>query len=276
MPEYWYNIRDNIVRDDDTPEVAGTKRYNRRITAANKPYFMTYVYPNLRTKNNTYIKNSDYDAVRRFSMYGIRSIKDLVAYELKTQEMLDYIDYYYRYIPVGNNACVVNRICWIFEDAFNGYLSRKYVQPEFDYNILKSNVEYSRKNYIDVLAVYGDYQHHIEAFQKRSKSEKLDMYDVWQERSRLAAWFRKSCEEICSNEKELCDIVIDICYKAEKTKQFAWDICGSTILDNLLAKNGGVIHYPKLTDSDGDFVYCGEQFIMCEKEIGGDSDDCFE
>lgn len=276
MPEYWYNIRDNIVRDDDTPEEAETKRYNRKITAANKPYFMTYVYPNLRTKNNTYIKNSDYDAVRRFSMYGIRSIKDLESYEPKTQEMLDYLDYYYRYIPVGNNACVVNRICWIFENVFNGYLSKKYEQPEFDYNILKSNVEYSRKNYIDVLSVYEDYQHRIEAFQKRSKSEKLDLFDAWQERSRLTTWFRKSCEEICSNEKELCDIVIDICYKAEKTKQFAWDICGSTMLDNLLANNGGVIHYPKLTDSDGDFVYCGEQFVMCEKEIGGDSDDCFE
>lgn len=276
MPEYWYNVRDNIVRDDDTDEAKELKALNRRITAVNKPYFMTYVYPSLRSKNNEYIKNSNYGAIMRFGEYGITGIADLEEFEPKTPEMEAYLDHYYRYIPVGNNACVVNRICWIFENEFNGYLSKKYIQPSFDYSILKSDVSYSKKDYYAIAEIFEHYQKRIDSFQQRSKSEKVDMFDAWQERGRLISWFKRSCEEICTNEKELCDIVIDICYKANKTKQFAWDICGDVILDNLLQRNERKIKFPKHVEANGDFVYCGEQFVMCEKVVDGEFNDYTE
>ena len=84
--------------------------------------------------------------------------------------------------------------------------------------------------------------------------------------------FRKVCEEICSNEKELCDILIDICYGSESSKQFVWDLCGDVILDNLLQNNGGVIRFPKVVEDGGEFTYCGEQFTMCERMVTGDAD----
>lgn len=274
MPEYWYSMRENIIKDDDTEENIKLKNFNRSIVAANKPYFMTYVYPSLRTKNNTYMKNSDYGAIMRFSSYGIHSIQDLYDYEPKTQDMINYLNYYERFIPVGYNACVVNRICWIFEKEFNGYLSMKYEQPKFDYNILKSNVEYSRKNYESILRIYKDYQRDIDKFQQRKHTEKMDAYECWQQRTMFVNRFKRRCEEVCTNEYELCDIVLDISYKSEKTKQFAWDICGNVILDNLLKKNNNMICYPQKADkNDKDsFEYCGEYFIMCEKEYDGGDD----
>lgn len=273
MPEYWYSMRNVMPKDDDTPETAKRKEFNKRIVAATKPYFMTYVYPSLRSKNNTYMKNSDYGAIMRFSSYGIKSVQDLYDYEPKTQDMINYLNYYERFIPVGYNPCVVNRICWIFEKEFNGYLSKKYEQPEFDYNILKSNVEYSRKNYESVLKVYEDYQRNVDIFQQKKRSEKMDAYECWQQRNLFVDRFKRECEEICTNEYELCDIVLDISYKAEKTKQFAWDICGNVILENLLKNNNRIIHYPKKVDKNEnyDFEYCGEYFVMCEKEIEGDN-----
>lgn len=274
MPAYWYNIRDNIVKDDDDEETAERKNFNRKITAANKPYFMTYVYPALRTQNNTYNTNSDNGALMRFGSYGIRSIEDLYNYEPKTKEMTECLRLHEQ--MVGCNPCVVNKICWIFEKAFNGYLSKKYKQPEFDYNILKCNVEYSKKNYDDIFAIYNDYQKRLDAFQKKIRLEKIDTFDCWQQRKIFVDRFKKECETICSNESELCDIVLDICYKAEKTKQFAWDICGDVILNNLLKNKGGIIHFPQLVDGKGEFEYCGENFVMCEKVIGSDSNDCIE
>lgn len=276
MPEYWYSMRDNMPKEDDAPDVIASKEFNSKIAAANKPYFMTYVYPSLRTKNNAYIKNNNYGVIMRFSSYGISSIDELRNYEPKTQEMLDYIAYYDKFMPVGYNPCVVNRICWIFENAFNGYLTKKYQQPEFDYSILKSNVEYSKRNYDEVFKVYQDYQRHIEVFLNKMKTQKVDTFDSWQQRRIMIDQFKRQCEEICTNESELCDIVIDICYKAEKTKQFAWDVCGDTILSNLLQNNNNTIHYPELVMSDGEFEYCGEQFVMCEKVICGENDDCIE
>ena len=93
MPEYWYSMRDNMQKEDDNEEDIKRKNFNRKIVAANKPYFMTYVYPSLRTKNNSYMKNSDYGAIMRFSSYGINSLQELYKYEPKTQDMIDYLDY---------------------------------------------------------------------------------------------------------------------------------------------------------------------------------------
>lgn len=78
--------------------------------------------------------------------------------------------------------------------------------------------------------------------------------------------FKSMCEEICPDEKALCDIIIDLCYSSSKSKQFAWDICGDIIIKNLLEKNNHIINYPVLVKAEGDFAFGGEQFIMRKKK----------
>lgn len=274
MPEYWYSIRDNIPKEDDSEQVIALKNFNKRITASNKPYFFTYVYPSLRTQNNTYKSNSDSGARRRFGTYGIHNLKDLQDYEPKTPEMIECLKLYSE--KVGNNPCTVNKICWEFEKAFDKFLSRKKELLYFDYSILKSNVAYSKKSYNEVFEIYKVYQNRMNAFQKKKRSEKLDSYDNWQQRKLFVDKFKADCEMVCPNEDELCDIIIDICYESEKSKQFAWDICGDVFLKNLLHKNNNIIHYPKLVYGEGEFEYCGESFVICEKKIGGEENDNIE
>lgn len=270
MPKTWHDrhAANKIENDDD-------REFYRSVVADKKPYFMTYVYPALKKQNNTYLKNNDYKAIMKFANYGIHNVKEIYEYEPKTPEMIEFLKYYERNIPVGYNPCIVNRICQIFENTLDGYLSKKYTQPQFDYSILKSNVEYSKKNYNGVLNVYKEYQRRLDAFQKSMRNEKVDSFECWQKRTTFVNWFKKECEEICTNENELCDIVIDICYRSEKTKQFAWDICGDTILQNLLKLNNNVIQYPQLAEDSGEFEYCGANFVMKEKIIG-DISDCFK
>ena len=87
------------------------------------------------------------------------------------------------------------------------------------------------------------------------------------EQSRFVEQFRRECSEVCTNEDMLCDIVLDMCYEAERAKQFAWDICGDKIIENLLNQNGRKIKFPEQVCGDGDFEYCGMQFKMITKEI---------
>lgn len=275
MPKYWYSIRDNVIKNEDDEQTVQKKEFNRKIVAAHKPYFMTYVYPELRTKNNTYNADSNHGALMRFSSYGIRNMEDLCNYEPKTKEMLESLKFYKK--KVGCNPCVVNRICKIFEKEFDGYISKK-IAHTFDYSILKRGVDYSKKSYQEVLKIYKDYQSKCEALQKKSKTEKHGNSDIeiQQQRDILAQTFRSECEIVCSNESELCDIILDICYQSEKSKQFVWDICGNMILRNLLSHNGNIIYFPKKVESDGEFEYCGESFVMCRKTIGGDNNDCIK
>lgn len=273
MPSYWYSYRDNKVTDDDDIDDIERKEFNKSIVAATKPYFMTYVYPSLRTQNNLYQKSNNQGVARRFWEYGIYTIQELEAYQDKTDEMIEYLNYYYRLKPVGTNACIVNRICWLFEQTFNGYLSKKFEQPAFDCSILKSDAEYSRNDFNKIYAVYKEYLQKLELFKKKTETQKVDVYDLWMERDVCAKWFKGECEKICPNEDELCNIVIDMLYHTENSKQFAWDVCGSVIIKNLLKNSNGQIQFPEQTKEDGDFQYCGINFVMRTKTVGCEIDD---
>ena len=72
-------------------------------------------------------------------------------------------------------------------------------------------------------------------------------------------------EQIGCSEQALCDIILDICYKSNNTKRFAWDMCGDQIIRNLLHNKGSVINYPQ-KDKDGDLTFRGERFSMTSVE----------
>jgi len=260
MPEYWYSIRDNLVKDGDSEEVVEQKIFNQKIAAYRKPYFMTYVYPSLRVRHNNHNKNSNNGVLLRFGSYGINNISDLINYEPKTQEMYDCLKNYDDLI--GSNPCTVNRICWLFESVFDGYLSKKYEQPEFDYSVLKCDADYSQQSFNEIKKIYKRYKIKMDDFNKKAKSEKNDSYDLTQHKTIILNEFRRQCELVCPNEKELCNILADICYTSEATKHFFWDIAGETVVKNLLEKHNYRVSFPQLSDGDGEFEYCGSQFEM--------------
>lgn len=266
MPDYWYDIHKCIIRDDDDEETRKKKLFNMKIVAANKPYFMTYVYPSLKSDSNKYIKNNDASAQRRFYDIGINSVDDLIAYEPKTKEMEDFVCNYKKYKPTGDNPCVVNRISWLFEKELDGYLTRSANEGCFDYEIMKSGVGYTEKTFKEVKAIYDRYHMRIESWRNRYKLNKVTKEEFSDGTKISDDIFRSECEIACSNEDELCDIVIDLCYKHSKSKLFAWEMCGDTIVRNLLRNSGGV-EIPIRADDDAEFKYCGEGFKMVRVEM---------
>lgn len=273
MPVHWYSMRDNLIGEDDNEESKAKKIFNQKIVASRKPYFMGYVYPKLRAENNTYIKNNTLGAIRRFSEFGINDITDLISYENPTPEMKEYLDYYNKLTPVDNNKCVINRIAWLFESEFKTFMSdysRKIRESDnciFDYRIMKSGVEYSQLQYDKISEIYKEYQLRTKEYRKESRIKKVEKYDNIEQHMILVNFFKRECEQICPNEYELCDILLDMCYQAETSKQFVWDMCGDTILQNLLKKHDYELVYPKLVSGQGEFEYCGEQFVMQKTRI---------
>ena len=265
MPDEWYSRRPNVVKDGDDKETIERKHFNMSIVADRKPYFMIYVYPHLKKEYDTYYKNADFKFNTLFGMH----LEDLtnIQYERLKKEEKNFLEYYDMLMPVGNNPCVINRISWIFEGAFNGYLKEINNASNFDYNLLKSDTEYSQRNYNDIKNAYKEYIVKVESFRKKSSTERIE--DAQAERRKLIESFKKQCELICTNEDELCNIVLDICYKTESSKQFAWDICGEMFIKNLLRKNGYVLSYPELSNNYN-FKYMGFGFEMKTIEIDED------
>lgn len=266
MPKYWYDKSACNKLPDHTDDYKKFKELCLRIVAEKKPYFMKYVYPDLMTKYNKYIKDTNSKCIREFKM----SMFDLIEKPNKTIREREFIEYFKELMPVGNNPCTINRISWLFEDTFKSYIDEYRKNSQFDYSILKSGVKYSKNDYQRISKIKSEYEDSVKYYQKLANKQRLDKNEVNVNRSMMLLKFKKKCEEICSNEKELCDIVLDICYSSSKSKQFAWDICGEVIIENLLMKNDYIINYPVLVKSDGEFEFGGEQFIMCQKRFEED------
>lgn len=258
MPKYWYDKRQLKIKPEDTNIIKQEKEFNLRIVADKKPYFMKHIYPNLNTAYNKYIKNVNKKCIRMFQI----SIQELIKKVDKNSEETRFIDYYYKFLPLSLGNCTVNRICWLIENTFNNYLSYPPQKYEFDYSILKSEISYSQKNFKLIFKIYEDYLKEVKHFHSNLQNSMINKDEIEICRQQFINIFKYKCEKVCSNENELCNIVLDICYKTKKSKQFAWDICGDVIINNLLKKNNNMIWYPEVVETNGEFKFDGVEFVM--------------
>ena len=226
---------------------------------------MRYIYPALMRQYNTYIKSTNKNAMREFHM-TVDELRAIAPDDL-TPRQREFLKYYKSRMPVETHNCVMNRICRRFEQVFDGCVGRHNSAVKFDYEIMKSGAEYTRSQYNAILKLYESYNRHLQNYAVFANYERVDEYESFAKMSEMRSEFLKECAEVCPNEKILCDIVLDICYQRNSTKRFAWEICGSQIIRNLLTRSEGVIRYPTL-DEDGEISYCGKRFTVKTEVIG--------
>lgn len=252
MPRDWHDRHAvNKIEDEARRDLY------RRIVADKKPYFMRYIYPALMKQYNTYVKNTDRNALREFQM----TVDELYKLPIRetTERQREFIKYYEYRLPVGTNDCVMNKICRRFEDEFDGHIGRHNSTTKFDYTIMRSSVEYSPKQYSAIKKLYEDYNKRLISYSVFADYERVDEYESVATLSIMNDEFRKECNKICPNSQALCNIILDICYKKSSTKRFAWSMCGTDIIHNLLLKNDGRISYPEVSP-EGDLDFCGNKF----------------
>lgn len=259
MPREWHDRHSvNMIED------AETRRFYQKLVADKKPYFMRIIYPALMKQYNTYIKNTNKNAMREFQM-TVDELMEIPASE-QTERQKDFIRYYHSRMPVGNNDCVMNRICRRFEREFDGYLGRHNADTEFDYTIMKSDAEYSRSQFNAISKLYESYNKRLRNYAVFASYERVDEYDTFSRMLEMRNEFIQECTKECPDRFALCNIVLDICYQKSSTKRFAWEMCGDEIIQNLLNRNGGIISYPTL-DVDGDITFGGNRFTVMKYRL---------
>lgn len=258
MPRHWYDNKINQIRDDDTEEEIQQKLFNQRIVAAKKPYFFMYNYDYLKSDYDKYVSANN----EHSDMLFRKTLSELYMTTDKSAEMIDFIKYYENNIPVTDTNCLVNRICHSIEK----YPGFEYVYPEFDKSILKSDAVYNQEEYDLVKNLYIEYGKQVKKYAQEVKQSNADEESRKAARQTFKDAFVRECLEVCPNQDILCNIVIDLCYTNNNSKQFAWDLCGDTILSNILKRNSMKIHYPS-RDEEGDIIFGGQRFSMKEKII---------
>lgn len=270
MPRSWYDRHSNKLPENYSEDDVAARDFNLRVIADKKPYFMRYIYPSLMSQYNTYIKNTRTKCMREFRM----NVTELLAIPDtdRTPEQNDFIRYYLSRMPVGMNNCVMNRICRIFEEEFDGYLKLNYSGNAFDTTLMKSSSEYTRHQYLAISKLYKQHNERLmEQVQALKNGRDAELGERAWRANNLQRIFQEECLKVCSNNKQLCDLVVDVCYQRVGTQQFAWDVCGGQIINNLLDRNGFMISYP-VQDDNGDISYGGQRFCMIRKRsvYGGD------
>lgn len=262
MPRDWHDRHAvNMIEDPEK------RKFYRDIVADRKPYFMRYIYPDLMKQYNTYIRNTNRNALREFQM-TIDEMRALPEEQL-TDRQLDFLRYYRVRMPVGVGDCVMNKICRRFENEFDGFIGKTFNGAKFDYAVMKSGVEYTYSQKLAIQKLYTEYNKKLQSYVVFSYYQRVDEDESASSLSSMREEFIRECEAVCQNSEILCEILLDICYCRSASKKFVWDVCSDSIIRNLLANNDWTISAP-IRDDEGDIEYCGKKYKEVAIRIGGD------
>lgn len=277
MPKHWktkFGLREDEL---DTEEQKQQKKFLKSISADKKPYFFIYNYDKLYSEYNKYVKRA---ANAYACEYGGRLTEDYESYKANettfSEEQVNFFEYFERFLPVDMSPCTVNRMCWEIESQTK-HLRKLNCDKEFDWHKLKSpHHEYSDHEYWHIRSKvereYEDYKIKMQDLSYTLANEYVHGSDKKDILGNATANFIMRLNMLCPNEELRTDILIEVAYKTKKSKKFVWDICGGQIVRNLLARHGGKVSYPTVTDIKPEFTYHGIGYSMVTEVIEKEED----
>ncbi len=210
MPSYWYNM--GACADD---------KYKQSICAYRKPYFMIYVYDETKRDYKKYIKESNDNC----------SIQDLYDNKDKlTDEQREFLFWYEFKMPVGTGSCSMNKICRYVESQLDGYKSQLHRNSTFDYNELKVKRRCTEEHRQALRELEQEY---CECIREYKSQKHFDKGESNKNRKFLYKKFHEEAMDICPNDDERLNIILDITYGYNGNKQFCWDTIGNLICERL-------------------------------------------
>lgn len=278
MPKEWYERKLNLPplakgieeiaeTKEVPPEEEERRAFNLRLTADKKPYFFIWKDP---VEFRKYKKFQEHAEGNCFIRFGI-TLEQLMSRppEDMTPEQAEFLRWYPIMLPVSTSRSVMNRICRIVEREFAG-IPLEIRSAEFDWSILKSATAYSQARYKEIEALYKLHNAELREFMERqSDFSNLDEQEEFESRERFVEKFKEQALAICSNEEDLCNMVVDLCYgqqKSTSSKQFAWDVAGERLIQHLLERRNGVYSYPEKDDT-GPIEYGGYRFAWRQAQV---------
>jgi hypothetical protein len=253
MPKRWY----------DKHKISSEDTLNQRIVVDKKPYFFIYNYPELKQEYERYHKLISQKCAMLFG----KSLESLLNSDDLTEEERSFVDWYITLNPITDNTSTMNIICHKIEEKLQTMLvERKTKSQTFDYSILKSEGNpYRIEDFKAVQMVYEEYRERCQEFKKNA--HKCDKYALSNARELFKENFKAKTFEMCPNRYILGNILLDMCYTNNNSKQFAWDVCGNVFVENLLKKNDFKIKYLEMVDGKGDISYNGRNFVERFKTV---------
>lgn len=254
------------AKPTDTPDEIEQKNFYNSILADKKPYFFRYKYRQLNKELNEYTRQVEANCQTRFCM----DFKDLMQIykespEKLTEDQKVFIYYYYKFLPVLDSDCVMNKICHYIESVDFQIKKKVRSSDGFDWKILVSenfqpdikltekllNIieEENVKKHLDLKAIKTI---NPSLVRKNSITQKEEFdKEVW------VNIIRGRLEGECSNEERLANHLVYIFYEVKKTlnKSLLWSLTGHGIYENVKAKTSSFYFPIKNPNGSLKFLY---------------------
>ena len=191
------------------------------------------------------------------------SLKSLIDLNQKTPEQIEFLDNYYRYMPVTMSNSPMNMLCRYIE-GINFEISKKIKENISDdiISMLKYDVDYSDEEYEIVANEIDEYIiKHREPDNQNDDSEEND--------NKVVDYSEKVTDiiRIVGNVGKVINCAIDYFYinNPTKNKDIMWAMFGKSITANMKRKIDKV--YFPIPDGNGDIKYLGERYSRQEVQV---------
>lgn len=236
MCTHWYNIG---ACKKYAEEKGLDVDYLTSICIDKKPYFMTYVYEDYRAAYNAYNKQCNARCQKTFGC----TLEELINKQDLTEEEHEFLDFYNKHQPFGMGLCAMNKICYHVEDQFKNYKTELKANSSFDYRTLQVKHRCTEKHRKELLRLAKDYAGLVAKYREtKAYNDICDMIDptfikdkegVSNSRNVMQMYFYDKAKEICPNDDERLNIILDITYLYNGNRQFCWDTIGDLICKRL-------------------------------------------
>lgn len=266
MQKSWYMLSECKQSEEYTDEYNEKMRFYSKICANKKPYFFGYNYPSLMKEYRETTNIATTNARHKFRM----ELHDMILMyndgESLTQEQMDFVERFLRSLKLDNSKSTCNMICWELENIFDGKTSF-FSEKNDIYSLLRRNQDVSPLILDKVVKLCKKSE------KKRAIKCTIEFllnkndYEDEQEYDNVDYNISDLLGEVCSNEEQLCDLLLDYCYKYNGSKEILWTVCGETLLNRLMENN--TLYYP-MSDLNGEFEVQGKKYTMKAYVCGGD------
>jgi hypothetical protein len=269
MQKSWYILSECKQSDEYTDEYNEKMEFYEKICAHKKPYFFGYNYPSLMKEYRETKNRAITNARQKFRMELDDMLTMYERGEGLTEDQRIFIERFLHSLNLDSSKSTCNMICWEIEDTFDNKIN--FAPNKVDlYTLLRRNEECSPAllDKITKLCKKSEKKKAIKCAIGVLLNNQDSEYD--EEYSNVDYDIADILSEVCNNEEQLCDLLLDYCYKYNGNKEILWNVCGETIIKRLSSENS--LFYP-IADPNGDFEVQGKRYLMREYVIGGDENE---
>jgi hypothetical protein len=180
-----------------------------------------------------------------------------------------FVERFLHSLRLDNSKSTCNMICWEIEGVFDG--KTEFSPKKVDlYALLRRSEEHSPAIFDKIvkLCKKSEKKRAIKCAIGFLLNNQDSEYE--EEYSNVDYDITDILSEVCNNEEQLCDLLLDYCYLYNGNKEILWNVCGETIIKRLSGENS--LYYP-IADSNGDFEVQGKKYLMREYIVRGDDDE---